>query len=130
MTVTSNQRRLPARGRAPECVGISMANGQQPTDILRRETAPIGGIGFGRPLRAHQRVGRTNGQRRRADGTVVKGVPRRDSAVAVSVGGGSRIDGANLGHRLDRLGSDWVGKTATSTPPQVRRSHVRLRVGT
>lgn len=27
-TVTSDNRRLPAYGRAPECVGILMANGQ------------------------------------------------------------------------------------------------------
>jgi len=47
--VTSSQRRIPAFKRAPECVEISMANGQQPTDFLRRETTAIGRIGFGRP---------------------------------------------------------------------------------
>ena len=95
--VTSSQRRIPAFKRAPECVEISMANGQQPTDLLRRETTAIGRIGFGRPLHRRRRVGRTNSQRRPIGRTLVKCVPRRDSAMAVSVGGGPRIDGANTG---------------------------------
>ena len=43
------------------------------------------------------RVGGTNGQGRDSARTMVKCVPRRDSAVAVSVGGGARIDVATSG---------------------------------
>jgi hypothetical protein len=77
--VTSRERRLPVRGRAPECVvWISMASGQQPTKPNGAGPLAINGAGFKDPTHTARRVAKT------ADGRVSMGTVPKAPSVATA----------------------------------------------
>ena len=103
--VTSSQRRLPVHRRTPECVELMVANGQQPTDSSSAESLTVNETGLRALQIAPPKGSRAaTANRWKVNEMMTKCLPRRDSALAVSIGEGESNGGANAGHgREDAL---------------------------
>jgi len=77
--VTSDERRLPVHERAPECVSISIANGQQSTNPTGASPFAVNGPGFGHHRSPTPKGRRTTDGRGRA-GRLTNRLPGLDSA--------------------------------------------------
>ena len=90
------RRRLPVHRRTPECVGPNVwPSASNPQKSRRATSLAVSEAGYRRSINIRRRVNESltaNGRDIRA---IVNSRPRRDSAMAVSVGGGALIDKAN-----------------------------------